>query len=46
MIEFLRNVVFNKRRMPWFAEAKEMPGESWRASLNAFLEEQRAVQAA
>jgi DNA-binding transcriptional LysR family regulator len=45
MVEFLRNVVFNKRRMPWFAESKEVPGESWRASLNAFLEEQRAAEA-
>jgi DNA-binding transcriptional LysR family regulator len=31
MIDFLRNIVFDKQRMPWFADRYEKPNESWRA---------------
>lgn len=41
MIEFLRNVVFNRRKMPWFADAKAPPSDSWRTTLNSLLDEQR-----
>jgi DNA-binding transcriptional LysR family regulator len=30
MIDFLRDVVFNKKDMPWFGDAYEPPEESWR----------------
>jgi len=29
MIDFLRNVVFDKQRMPWFSETYQPPSESW-----------------
>lgn len=31
MIDFLRNIVFDKQRMPWFADRYEKPNENWRA---------------
>jgi DNA-binding transcriptional LysR family regulator len=30
MLDFLRNVVFDKQRMPWFADGYMPPCESWR----------------
>ena len=30
MIDFLRNIVFDKQRMPWFADRYEKPNENWR----------------
>jgi DNA-binding transcriptional LysR family regulator len=43
MINFLRNVVFNKKRMPWFADSREHPTEFWRPVLDAILSEQYAI---
>jgi len=37
MIDFLKGVVFDRRRMPWFADAFECPCEDWRAKFRGLL---------
>jgi len=34
MIDFLRNIVFDKTRMPWFGDRYEKPNENWRATFS------------
>ncbi len=35
-IDFLKDVVFDRRAMPWFRDAFEAPGADWRALLDGF----------
>jgi DNA-binding transcriptional LysR family regulator len=37
MIDFLKGVVFDRRRMPWFADTFECPREDWRAKFRGIL---------
>jgi DNA-binding transcriptional LysR family regulator len=43
MIDFLRSTVFDKRRMPWFADCFAPPNESWRRTLSDLVAEAEAV---
>jgi DNA-binding transcriptional LysR family regulator len=43
MLDFLKEVVFDRRRMPWFADGFECPEEEWRAKLRAMLIEHAGV---
>jgi len=36
-IDFLKNAVFDRRCMPWFADGFEYPGEEWREKFAAIL---------
>ncbi len=38
MIDFLRNIVFDKQRMPWFADYYEKPTEAWRSTFADLLD--------
>jgi DNA-binding transcriptional LysR family regulator len=37
MIDFLKHVVFDRRRMPWFADRFEFPKPEWREKFHAIL---------
>ena len=39
MLNFLRDVVFNRRRMPWFDEEFNFPHEGWRTAFRELLAE-------
>jgi hypothetical protein len=39
LLNFLRSVVFDRKRMPWFADEFEPPSEHWRPVLADILDD-------
>ena len=44
MLDFLRRVVFNRRRMPWFDEEFNFPHEGWRTAFSELLADAETVR--
>ncbi len=44
MLDFLRRVVFDRRRMPWFDEEFNFPHEGWRTSFRQILDDSETVR--
>lgn len=44
MLEFLRGTVFNRKRMPWFAEEFKFPHEGWRTTFRDLLTDAEVVR--